>query len=571
MATIVLLPLIWSGPGAARQIDGVGQADLVLLNGAIYTVDESNPQAEAVAVLDNRIAAVGPTHDIRRWITAKTEVIDLNGMTVTPGFIESHGHILGIGFSKSVLDLSGAGSYGEVVRRVAQAVGRARPGEWILGGGWHQSKWDPPPEPIIRGYQTHHALSAVSPANPVFLNHASGHAAMANAKALQIAGVAAQTLSPEGGEIIKDSAGNPTGILVEAAQGLVSRHIPPPGPEQSARLLATGIEACLENGITSFHDAASDHRMIALYRKFLETGELKIRIYAMLVAGRQGKDRTLLDEWLQKGPEIGTGDNHLTIRAIKLFADGALGSRGAWLLKPYHDDPGNFGHVLLPMEQIYRIAEQALNSGFQVAVHAIGDRANREVLDQYAKALRENSAASKNHRFRIEHAQHISRPDIPRVAELGVIAAMQGIHMASDISWAIDRLGAERIAEGAYVWQKLLQSGAVVTNGTDAPVEPVNPVASFYASVTRRTLQGQLFPWSHPEQRMTREQALRTYTLNAAYAAFEEGIKGSIEPGKLADFTVFSQDIMKVPDDRILQTEVVYTIVDGKVLYKRDN
>ena len=546
-----------------------GQADLVLLGGTVYTVDESKPTAEAVAVVGNRVAAVGDTSEISRWVGDSTQVLDLKGLTVTPGIIESHGHILGIGYGELVLDLSNARNYDEVVARIAEAVQNAKAGEWIMGRGWHQSKWTPQPDPMVRGYQTHSALSAVSPDNPVFLSHASGHAAMANAKAMELAGIRADTKFPEGGEIIRDEQGNPTGILVEAAQGLVARHIPAPGPEQAARMLELAIQECLENGITSFHDAGSDRNSISLYKKFLGEGKLKIRVYAMVIPGRRGDDPKHVEEWMQNGPEIGNGDGFLTIRAIKLYVDGALGSRGARLLEPYLDDTENSGHYLVPPEQVYQISRSALSSGFQVAAHGIGDRAIREILDQYERVFQENPAAARDHRFRIEHAQHISGPDIPRFARLGVIAAIQAVHMSSDISWAVDRLGLERIEEGAYVWQKLLQSGAVLTNGTDAPVEPVSPVASFYSSISRRTLDGELFPWSHPEQSMTREQALRSYTLSGAHAAFEEDIKGSIEPGKLADFTVFSQDIMTIPEDEILKTEVIYTIIDGKVVYKR--
>jgi len=560
--------LILSVFHATAQENGAGTADLVLLDATVYTVSESLPRAEAVAVVGDRIAAVGSNKAIEAWIGPNTRVVDAEGMTITPGFIESHGHLMGIGWSEKFLDLSKAGSYDELIRLVAEAVRKAQPGEWILGGGWHQSKWTPAPDPMIRGFQTHHALSRVSPDNPVFLNHASGHAAFANAKAMEIVGIDSGTKFTDGGEIIRDRNGDPTGVFVEAAQGLIATRIPPPGPEQAVRMLELAIQECLENGITSFHDAGVDRPTLGLFQSFLTAGKLNLRLYAMIIPGRDGSDQAFVGEWLERGPQIGPGDGFLTIRTIKLYVDGALGSRGAWLLEPYGDDPGNVGHTLMPMDLVYQISRQALEAGFQVATHAIGDRANHEVLNQYERVFRENPRRAEDARFRIEHAQHIGAQDIPRFSELGVIAAMQGIHMASDISWAIDRLGSDRIAEGAYVWQKLLRSGAVVTNGTDAPVEPVNPIACFYASVTRKTLEGTLFPWAHPEQRMSREQALRSYTIAAAYAAFEEKVKGSIEPGKLADFAVFSQDFMKVPEDRILDTEVLYTILGGEIVYQ---
>jgi predicted amidohydrolase YtcJ len=541
------------------------KADLVIHNGSVYTMDAKMPVAEAVGVIEGKIAFVGTSKQVKSWIGAQTEVIDLQGQTMTPGFIEGHGHLLMLGYARMRLNLSDVKSYDELVARVAEAVQQANPGEWVLGWGWHQSKWEPPAIPMIHGFQTHQALSRVSPDNPIYLIHASGHAALANAKAMEIASVTQHTPSPDGGEIIKDEKGNPTGIFVETAKDLITRHIPESTPAKDRRALELAMQACIENGLTSFQDASSDGRAIKLYKEFLKADKLTLRLWVML----SGKDVELLRTWYAKGPEIGSGNNFLTIRAIKLYADGALGSRGAWLLEPYIDRPGHTGHAIIPMDTVHQVARDGLKHGFQVCVHAIGDRANREVMDQFERALQANQGV-QDHRFRIEHAQHISARDIPRFAQLGVIAAMQGIHMASDMPWAIHRLGPERIAEGAYVWQKLLRSGAKVINGTDTPVEPVNPIASFYASVTRKTLKGEQEKWFHPEQKMSREQALRSYTLDAAYGAFEEDIKGSIEVGKLADFTVFSKDIMKVPDDRLLDTRVAYTIINGKVVYQRN-
>jgi predicted amidohydrolase YtcJ len=460
-------------------------------------------------------------------------------------------------------------SYDELVQRVKEAAEKARPGEWIVGRGWHQDKWEVKPPIMIRGFQTHHALSAVTPNNPVFLRHASGHAAMANAKAMELAGInqlsreALRQISEEGGEVIRDEQGNPTGIFNELAMSLISRHIPANEEERAARALELAIQACWKNGITSFHDAGATRESIELFKAFKNTGRLGVRLYVMLT----GWDRDLVYEWFKRGPEI--DDTHwLTIRSVKLNCDGALGSRGAWLLEPYSDRPDFSGMATYPMDSVLAVSRAALKAGFQVCSHAIGDRANREILDRYEKAFSENPQVT-DHRFRIEHAQHLHPADIPRFGKLQVIPAMQAIHMASDRPWAIHRLGEKRIKEGAYMWQSLLKSGARIANGTDAPVEPLNPVPCFYASVTRKTLQGEPPGGYEPEEKMTREQALRSYTLDAAYAAFEENIKGSIEPGKLADFTVFSKDIMTVPEDELLRTEVTMTIIGGKVVYKK--
>jgi hypothetical protein len=477
--------------------------------------------------------------------------------------------MMGVGYNELNLDLMDVRSYDELVERVRQAASKAQPGQWILGRGWHQDKWDVKPNRMIKGFQTHHKLSEVTPDNPVFLRHASGHAAMANAKAMEIAGVnplskeKTERENVEGGEIIVDEQGNPTGIFNERAMSLIARHIPEDNEERDRQALELAIQACWRNGITGFHDAGASREIIALYRSFRNEGKLGVRLYVMLT----GWDRELVHEWMKRGIEVDTA-NWLTIRSIKLNCDGALGSRGAWLLEPYSDRPDTYGMATLSMDTVLATARAALKSGFQVCSHAIGDRANREILDRYELAFNENPRVN-NHRFRIEHAQHLHPADIPRFGKLGVIPAMQAIHMASDRPWAIERLGEKRIKEGAYMWQSLLKSGAVIVNGTDAPVEPLNPIPSFYASVTRKTLKGQPEQGYEPEEKMTRQQALRSYTLDAAYGAFEEKIKGSIEKGKLADFTVFSTDIMTVTESELLQTEVVMTIIGGRVVYKK--
>lgn len=540
-------------------------ADSVFINGTIYTVDSRNPKIEAVAVKDGLIQAVGTTEEINAFVGKDTEVIDLAGKTMTPGLIESHAHLMGIGYNKLELDLMYVKTYDELVEKVAEAVAKSKPGDWIVGRGWHQDKWIEKPEKTVKGFQTNDELNEVSPDNPVYLSHASGHASFVNGKALELAGIAnlkgERPVEIEGGEIIVDELGNPTGILSERASGLVARLIPNETPERAAEALTLALQELAEKGITSFHDAGSGQNVIDLVDQFKKEGKLTSRMYIMLT----GRQPELLEEWYKKGPMIDQ-DHLLTVRSIKLNCDGALGNRGAWLLEDYSDRAGHRGHETLPMSVVTEVSEKALPLGFQVCAHAIGDRANQEVLDRYEAAFAKNPEI-KDHRFRIEHAQHIDLEDIPRFGEMGVIAAMQAIHLSSDRPWAIDRLGEKRIVDGAYVWQKLMKSGAVVTNGTDAPVEPVDPIPSFYASVTRKTLAGTPEGGYEASQKMTREEALKSYTLDGAFAEFEEDFKGSIEVGKAADFTVYDKNIMEIPEDEILDTKVVRTVVGGKTVF----
>lgn len=562
-----LLPLILFV--TLLSCSGRKPADLVITGGTIYTMDTSQRVVEAVVVNADTIVFAGSSQAAREWIGDETKVIDLQGKTMIPGFIEGHGHFMGVGYNELDLDLSGVKSFEEIVERVKIAASKAKPGEWILGRGWHQDKWDTRPADMVKGYPSHAQLSAVSPDNPVFLSHASGHMSLANAKAMEIAGVnqlSKENLNKfggEGGEIIRDVNGNPTGLFNENAEDVIARFIPANDSERMGKAFELATQTCLKNGITGFHDAGVGREVIDFYKSQYKLGKLGLRMYVMVT----GWDRPLVHEWLKKGPEVDP-KHWLTIRSIKLNCDGALGSRGAWLLEPYTDRPDFYGMATLSMDTVLSTSREALKSGFQVCSHAIGDRANREILDRYEMAMKENPDV-KDSRFRIEHAQHLNPTDIPRFAKLGVIPAMQAIHMASDRPWAIDRLGEKRIKEGAYMWQSLLKSGAKIVNGTDAPVEPVNPIPSFYASVTRMTLKGQPEGGYEPEEKMTREQALRSYTLDAAYGAFEEKFKGSIEKGKLADFAILSKDIMTVPDKEILSAEVLTTIVGGKVVYEK--
>lgn len=542
-------------------------ADMVVLGGKVYTMDAAEPVVEAVAVQDAKIVYRGPEAGSRAYVGSTTKVVNLGGKVMTPGFIEGHGHIMGIGYNEMQLDLLAVKSYDELVDKVRDAAAKAGPGQWIVGRGWHQDKWDQLPGKMIKGFQTHHLLSEATPDNPVLLYHASGHAALANEKAMEIAGVGQLSLekggdkSAAGGEIIRDELNNPTGIFNERAMSIIARHVPENTTATDSVALRLALEACARHGITGFHDAGANEAAINLFGEFRKKDQLNVRLYVMLAGP------ALARKWFSQGPKF-DNDHVLTIRSIKLNCDGALGSRGAWLLEPYTDRPETHGMATLPMDTVLALSREALKHGFQVCSHAIGDRANREILNRYETALKENPDV-KDHRFRIEHAQHLHPDDIPRFASLGVIPAMQGIHMSSDRPWAIERLGEKRIKEGAYMWQSLLQSGARVINGTDAPVEPLNPIPSFYASVTRKTLKGTPEQGYEPEQKMTREQALRSYTLDAAYGAFQDKVLGSIEVGKYADFTVFSKDIMTVDENEILTTEVVMTVMGGKVVFEK--
>ena len=544
-------------------------ADKVFINGVIYTVDDQNPKVEAVAVKDGLILAVGTTEEIQKFVGEATEIIDLQGKTMTPGLIESHAHLMGIGYNKLEIDLMYVKTYDELIQKVAEAAAKAKPGDWITGRGWHQDKWIQMPDKTVKGFQTHDELSTVTPNNPVYLAHASGHASFVNEKAMELAGITSlrsekPTQEVQGGEVLRDDLGNPTGVLVERASALVARLIPEETPERAEEALTLALKELAEKGITSFHDAGSGQDVIDLVEKFKKEGKLTARQYIML-SGRQPE---LLEAWYKKGPMIDP-DHMVTVRSIKLNCDGALGPWGAWLLEDYSDKPGHRGHETLPMSVVTEVSEKALPLGFQVCAHAIGDRANQEILDRFEGAFAKNPEA-KDHRFRIEHAQHLHPDDIPRFGQLGVIAAMQAIHLSSDRPWAIDRLGEKRIIDGAYVWQSLIKSGAVVTNGTDAPVEPVDPIPSFFASVSRKTLQNTPEGGYEADQKMTREQALKSYTLDGAFAEFEEDFKGSIAVGKAADFTVFDKNIMEIPEAEILETKVEMTVVGGKVVYKAD-
>ncbi len=547
--------------------------DTILLNGNIYTVDEKMPQAQALAIKDGLILQVGTNEEIEKLKGDKTQVIDLQGQFTMPGFIEGHGHFSGMGYSLIDLNFLKSKNWNEIVQAVAEAAKTAKPGEWIIGRGWHQEKWDEALQRHVQGYPYHDDLSEVSPDNPVMLRHASGHALMANKAAMDAAGISKETPDPSGGHIVRSPSGEAIGVFEERAMSAIAKvheeYLATLSPEAQLERWYQGIELaqqeCLKQGVTSFQDAGSSYDEIARYKKMAEEGKLNLRLWAML---RHSSER--MKGNLGGFPIIDAGNRFFTCRAIKTELDGALGSYGAWLLSDYNDKPDFTGQNTTSIEEVKTIAALARDHDMQLCVHTIGDRANRELLNLMEELTAAEGKNLKALRWRSEHAQHIDPQDIPRFAELGVIASMQAIHCTSDAPFVVKRLGEERARTGAYPWQSLLQAGAIVTNGTDVPVEDVSPIESFYASVTRKRHQAsntglELFP----EQKMTREQAIHSYTLACAFSGFEEAWKGSLTPGKVADIVVLTNDLINCTDDEILKTEVVTTFVGGEVKYKK--
>jgi len=529
------------------------EADLVLRGGKVVTLNPERPVAEAIAVSGERITAVGSTAEINAYVGPETKVVELQGALAIPGLIDAHAHFMDLGFSRMKLDLFGTESADQIATVVQEASENVPEGTWIQGHGWDQNDWE------VKEFPTREVLDAVASDRPVYLTRVDMHASWVNTRAMELAGINLETEDPEGGEILRDEEGNPTGVFIDKAMGLITDHIPAPSETERWDAFRGAQQACLENGITGFHDAGVDEATLALFRQARDRGELKVRIYAMI----WGSDGKLLEKYFSHRPEISP---HLTVRTVKLLVDGALGSRGAAMIEDYSDRPDWKGLMILSKDEVAKIADRALTAGYQVAAHAIGDRANRDVLDAYEEAFAKHKEVA-DPRFRIEHAQILDEADIPRFAELGVVAGMQGVHATSDMSWVATRVGEERTSEGAYVWSRLLGSGVKIANGTDAPVESLSALECFYASVTRQDQSGEPDDGWYPEHRMSRQQALRSYTLDAAYAAFEETEKGSLEPGKLADITVLSRDIMTVQPREILTTEVLYTVIGGEVVF----
>lgn len=526
--------------------------DLVLLNAQVVTMNEKQPLATAVAISGGRISWVGETSEAgQRFAGART--LDLSRATVLPGIIDAHTHLLSLGESLLKLNLKDAATPEQAAERVRERARSAAPGQWILGWGWDEGAW-------AAHYPTHQILSEAAPDNPVLLTGLHSFASWVNRKALQAAGINRDTKDPPNGKIIRDVSGEPTGVLTDRAQALVSRLVPPPTREETKRAIAIAAEECLRHGLTSLHEARVSAADLDAYRELIREGKLRLRIYAML----DGANAALIDEWLKHGPEIDRAANRLTVRCVKVFADGALGSRGAALFEPYSDAPDRKGVVTTPEPELYRMTRRCLEAGFQVATHAIGDAANHFVLNAYERALKETHASGA--RLRIEHAQVLAPPDIPRFVKLGVIASMQPSHCTSDMVWAETRLGPQRV-KGAYAWRSVLETGAHLPLSSDFPGETLDPFAGMYAAVTRQDASGKPAGGWYPAQRLTIQEALRGYTAEAAYAGFEEKDKGSIEPGKLADLTVVSADVTRAPARELLSLRVLRTIIGGEIVY----
>lgn len=547
-----LLPGVVVGGVYAQQ----PPPDVIYFNANIHTLQASRPRAEALALAGDRIVGVGSTDELLALRGPATRTVDLHGRTILPGLIDAHCHLASLGgYALDQLDLSGVRSFDEVVEMVAARVKEVDKGEWILGGRWDHERWPG------RRLPTHERLSAVSPDNPVWLTRVDGHAGLANVAAMRLAGVDRDTASPRGGEIIKSASGELTGLFIDNADALITGRIPG-SSQRTADLLLKGQELCLAAGLTSVHDAGVTPAEIEVYRELEAAGKLKLRVYAM-VAGEYA-----INYFRENGLLIG---DRLTVRSAKLFVDGAMGSSGAWLFEPYSDRPRDSegrpytGLVVMKPEFIRRVAEDGLRQGYQLCTHAIGDRANREVLNAYAIAF--SRRPTQNHRFRIEHAQLLAAEDIPRFRRLDVLPSMQPTHCTSDMRWVYARVGRQR-AKGAYAWASLLKTGVRIAGGSDFPVESHNPFLGIYAAITRQDADGQPPEGWHPEQRMTRAEVLRSFTLDAAYAAFKEESKGSLEPGKLADFIVIDRDVMTCPPAEILKTRMVETVIGGETVYR---
>jgi predicted amidohydrolase YtcJ len=534
---------------------GQQEASMLLVNGVVYTVSDQQPVAEAVAIEGERIVGVGTTKEILARFKSQ-QAIDLHGKAVYPGFIDSHAHLEGLGAVLMTLDLSETTTLEEITRLVKEGAARKKGGEWLRGRGWDQNKWRPAEFP------THHSLDYVSGEVPVYLKRIDGHAAWVNKKVLELAHIDRSTRDPEGGKIIRDEKGNPTGVFVDRAVEMLDAVLPPPTTQERTEAIRHAVEECLKVGLTEVHDMGVDLALLDIYDRLIKAGDFPFRVYAAIDGPGEA-----WDHYLQAGPDTAGHNGKLTVRALKMYADGALGSRGAALIQPYSDDPGNRGLTLTSTAELSQAAMQCLGKGFQLCVHAIGDRANNLVLNVYDAALSQHSNAAAGARFRIEHAQILDQPDIPRFHKLGVLPMMQPTHCTSDMPWAEDRLGAARLS-GAYAWRSLLDQGSIVPGGSDFPVESPNPIWGFYAAVTRQDHAGRPEGGWHPGQRMTRMEALKSFTLWGAYAGFQEELKGSIEPGKWADLTVLSEDIMQVEAPRILQARVEMTIVAGAVAYR---
>lgn len=555
MCRLISRTILFAGLASVALAQGAAPvADLIVTHARIYTSDDTRPVVEAVAVAGGKVLFAGNAAGAMALKGATTRVLDLGGRTVIPGMIDAHGHVAGLGDALHIVDLTGTTTYDEVVARVAERAKKTPKGQWVLGRGWDQNDWGD------TRFPTHDKMTAAVPDHPVYIVRVDGHAGLANLKALQAAGVTAATQDPSGGHIERNADGRPSGVFVDNAQGLVRRAIPRQTRDDVKRAITDAVREAQRWGLTGVHDAGASATALDVYEELAKSGQMKFRLYAMI-----SDDAPTVEAWFKRGPLMDAYNGSLWVRAIKLYSDGALGSRGAALLEPYSDDPRNIGLLVSAPAHIQDVATRALKAGFQINTHAIGDRGNRLVLDAYEAALK--AAPTADHRFRVEHAQILNFDDVPRFAHLGVIPSMQASHQTSDMYWAGARLGAQRLL-GAYAWRSLLNTGVVVPNGSDFPVEQVNPLISFHSAVSRQDARDWPPGGWYPAERMTREEALKSITIWAAYAGFQEKVLGSLTPGKYADFVVLDQDLMRVPPELLLNTKVLQTWVGGTKVYE---
>ncbi|MHB1095240.1 MAG: amidohydrolase [Gemmatimonadaceae bacterium] len=555
MFRLISRTILFAGLSSVALAQGAAPvADLIVTNARIYTSDDTRPVVEAVAVADGKVLFAGNAAGAMALKGAATRVLDVGGRTVIPGMIDAHGHVAGLGDALHIVDLTGTTTYDEVVARVAERAKKTPKGQWVLGRGWDQNDWGD------TRFPTHDKMTAAVPDHPVYIVRVDGHAGLANLKALYAAGVTAATQDPSGGHIERNADGSPSGVFVDNAQGLVRRAIPRQTRDDVKLAITDAVREAQRWGLTGVHDAGASATALDVYEELAKSGQMKFRLYAMI-----SDDAPTVDAWFKRGPLMDAYNGSLWVRSIKLYSDGALGSRGAALLEPYSDDPKNIGLLVSAPAHIQDVATRALKASFQINTHAIGDRGNRLVLDAYEAALK--AVPTADHRFRVEHAQILNFDDVPRFAHLGVIPSMQASHQTSDMYWAGARLGAQRLL-GAYAWRSLLNTGVVVPNGSDFPVEQVNPLISFHSAVSRQDARDWPPGGWYPAERMTREEALKSITIWAAYAGFQEKVLGSLTPGKYADFVVLDQDIMRVPPELLLNTRVLQTWVGGTKVYE---
>ena len=544
-----------AGTPSSAQRTAPPPADLIVTHAKIYTVDDNHPFVSAMAVRDGRIQFVGSEREALLLKGPSTRMLDAGGQTIIPGMIDAHAHLFGLGTFLKNIDLTDTRSYDAIVSRVATRLKDIPSGRWVIGRGWDQNKWGD------TRFPTHEALSRVSPNNPVVLERIDGHALLVNSAAMKAAGVSSATKDPAGGRIERGANNEPTGVFIDNAMSLIERVIPPLSHDDMRSATLGAIAESNKYGLVGLHDPGEPREVLDVFEELAKAGTFSLRVYAMI-----SDDSAAIEHYFQRGPQSALYDGHLWIRSIKLYADGALGSRGAALLDPYTDDAKNVGLLKSTPDHLRDVATRALQHGFQVGTHAIGDRGNRVALDAYEAALK--AVPTVDHRFRIEHVQVLDHADVPRFAQLGVIPSMQAVHQTSDMYWAPTRLGYARTF-GAYAWRSLLNTGVIIPNGSDFPVERVNPLYSFHAAVSRQDDNSWPPGGWFPEQRMTREEALKSMTIWPAYAGFMETTTGSLTPGKFADFVILDRDIMTIPESSILGTGVIATYIGGKAVYER--